>query len=87
MRTAKMAFDIKISDNIAKLTLSGDIDLQVSGDIKSEIERLRDVDRLEIVASEVFGDADSVEKANTRIKQAISAISSENGQNWISAIF
>ena len=53
MRTAKMAFDIKISDNVAKLMLSGDIDLQVSGDIKSEIERLRDVDRLEIDASEV----------------------------------
>lgn len=53
MRTAKMAFDIKISDNIAKLTLSGDIDLQVSGDIKAEIERLRNVDRLEIDASEV----------------------------------
>ena len=53
MRTAKMAFDINITDNVAKLALSGDIDLQVSGDIKSEIERLSDVDRLEIDASDV----------------------------------
>jgi anti-sigma B factor antagonist len=48
-----MAFDIKISDKLARLTLSGDIDLQVSGDIKAEIERLGDVDQLEIDASDV----------------------------------
>jgi anti-sigma B factor antagonist len=48
-----MAFDINITDNVAKLALSGDIDLQVSGDIKAEIERLSDVSRLEIDASEV----------------------------------
>lgn len=48
-----MAFDINISDNVAKLALSGDIDLQVSGDIKAEIERLTDLNRLEIDASEV----------------------------------
>ena len=48
-----MAFDMKIADNVARLTLSGDIDLQVSGDIKSEIESLSDVDRLEIDASDV----------------------------------
>ena len=36
-----------------KLVLSGDIDLQVSGDIKTEIERLADISRLEIDASEV----------------------------------
>jgi len=48
-----MAFDINITDNVAKLALSGDIDLQVSGDIKSEIERLSDVERLEIDASDV----------------------------------
>ena len=48
-----MAHKIDINDKIARLTLAGDIDLQISGDIKSEIERLRDVDRLEIDASEV----------------------------------
>lgn len=48
-----MAFDINITDNVAKLALSGDIDLQVSGDIKAEIERLSDVNRLEIDASDV----------------------------------
>lgn len=48
-----MAFDVKISEDSAKLVLSGDIDLQVSGDIKTEIERLSDVSRLEIDASEV----------------------------------
>jgi anti-sigma B factor antagonist len=48
-----MAFDIKISDDVAKLTLSGDIDLQISGDIKAEIERLGGVEHLEIDASAV----------------------------------
>ena len=48
-----MAFDVKISEDSAKLVLSGDIDLQVSGDIKTEIERLLDISRLEIDASEV----------------------------------
>ena len=48
-----MAFDVKISEDSAKLVLSGDIDLQVSGDIKTEIERLSDVSSLEIDASEV----------------------------------
>ena len=48
-----MAFDVKISEDSAKLVLSGDIDLQVSGDIKTEIERLSDISRLEIDASEV----------------------------------
>ncbi len=46
-----MAFDIKISDDVARLTLSGDIDLQISGDIKAEIERLRGVEHLEVDAS------------------------------------
>ena len=48
-----MAFDVQISEDSAKLVLSGDIDLQVSGDIKTEIERLADISRLEIDASEV----------------------------------
>lgn len=48
-----MAHNVEIKGEVATLTLSGDIDLQYSGDIKSEIERLRDVDRLQIVASEV----------------------------------
>jgi anti-sigma B factor antagonist len=48
-----MAFNIKISDRLARLMLSGDIDLQVSGDIKAEIEGLSDIDRLEIDASDV----------------------------------
>ena len=48
-----MPFEIKIAENTARLELSGDIDLQISGDIKSEIERLSDVGRLEIDASEV----------------------------------
>lgn len=48
-----MAHKIDIIDKTARLTLSGDIDLQISGDIKSDIERLRDVDRLEIDASDV----------------------------------
>lgn len=48
-----MAFDVKISEDSAKLVLSGDIDLQISGDIKTEIERLADISRLEIDASEV----------------------------------
>ena len=48
-----MAFDVQISEDSAKLVLSGDIDLQVSGDIKTEIERLADRPRLEIDASEV----------------------------------
>ena len=43
----------QISEDSAKLVLSGDIDLQVSGDIKTEIERLSDISRLEIDASEV----------------------------------
>ena len=48
-----MAHTVAINDDVARLTLSGDIDLQVSGNIKSEIERLRDVSRLEIDASDV----------------------------------
>ena len=48
-----MAFDLQTSEDSAKLVLSGDIDLQVSGDIKTEIERLSDIPRLEIDASEV----------------------------------
>ena len=48
-----MAHSVDINDDVARLTLSGDIDLQISGDIKSEIERLRNVNRLEIDASDV----------------------------------
>lgn len=48
-----MAHSVNINQDTATLTLSGEIDLQVSGDIKSEIERLSDVTRLDIDASEV----------------------------------
>jgi len=48
-----MAHTVAINDDVARLTLSGDIDLQVSGDIKSEIEGLRNINRLEIDASDV----------------------------------
>ena len=48
-----MAYQVIAGQNETKIVLSGDIDLQVSGDIKTEIERLSDISRLEIDASEV----------------------------------
>ena len=48
-----MAYQVIAGQNETKIVLSGDIDLQVSGDIKTEIERLADISRLEIDASEV----------------------------------
>ena len=48
-----MPFELRPDDDKSTLVLSGDIDLQISGDIKAEIERLSDISRLEIDASEV----------------------------------
>ena len=48
-----MAFDIRVSGEHAKVVLSGDVDLQTTADLKSEIQSLTDVTRLEIEAANV----------------------------------
>ena len=48
-----MAFDIRVSGEHAKVVLSGDVDLQTTADLKSEIQSVTDVARLEIEAANV----------------------------------
>ncbi|MGC6498267.1 MAG: STAS domain-containing protein [Candidatus Puniceispirillaceae bacterium] len=48
-----MAFDIRVSGEHAKVVLSGDVDLQTTADLKSEIQGVTDVTRLEIEAANV----------------------------------
>ena len=48
-----MAFDIRVSGEHAKVVLSSDVDLQTTADLKSEIQSLTDVTRLEIEAANV----------------------------------
>ena len=48
-----MAFDIRVSGEHAKVVLSGDVDLQTTADLKSEIQSVTDVTRLEIEAANV----------------------------------
>ncbi len=48
-----MAFDVRLSGEHAKVVLSGDVDLQTTADLKSEIQNISDVTRLEIDAANV----------------------------------
>ena len=48
-----MAFDVRVSGEHAKIVLSGDVDLQTTADLKSEIQNITDVTRLEIEAGDV----------------------------------
>ena len=48
-----MAFDIRISGEHARVILSGDVDLQTTSDLKSEITKIAGVRHLEIDASSV----------------------------------
>ena len=48
-----MAFDIRVSGEHAKVVLSGDVDLQTTADLKTEIQSVTDVARLEIEAANV----------------------------------
>lgn len=48
-----MAFDVRKSGDHAKIILSGDVDLQTTADLKSEIQGITDAQRLEIDASQV----------------------------------
>ena len=48
-----MAFDVRQSGEHAKVVLSGDVDLQTTDDLKSEIQNISGVTRLEIDAANV----------------------------------
>jgi len=48
-----MAFDVRVSGEHAKIVLSGDVDLQTTADLKSEIQSISGVGRLEIEAGDV----------------------------------
>ena len=48
-----MAYDIRVSDDFAKIILSGDVDLQTTADLKTEILKITDVSQLEIEAGSV----------------------------------
>lgn len=48
-----MAFDIRISGEHARVILSGDVDLQTTSDLKTEITKISGVQHLEIDASSV----------------------------------
>ena len=48
-----MAYDIRVSDDFAKIILSGDVDLQTTADLKTEILKITDVAQLEIEAGSV----------------------------------
>jgi len=48
-----MSFDIRISGEHAKIVLSGDVDLQTTADLKSEIQNISGASRLEIEAGDV----------------------------------
>ena len=48
-----MAFDIRISGDHARVILSGDVDLQTTSDLKTEITKISGVTALEIDASAV----------------------------------
>ena len=52
-REQKMAFDIRISGDHARVILSGDVDLQTTSDLKTEITKISGVQQLEIDASSV----------------------------------
>lgn len=48
-----MAFDVRISGEHARVILSGDVDLQTTSDLKTEITKIAGVKNLEIDASSV----------------------------------
>lgn len=48
-----MAFDIRVAGEHAKIVLSGDVDLQTTSDLKTEIIKISGVTNLEIDASSV----------------------------------
>ena len=48
-----MAFDVRISGEHARVILSGDVDLQTTSDLKTEITKIAGVTQLEIDASAV----------------------------------
>ena len=48
-----MAFDVRINGEHAKIVLSGDVDLQTTSDLKTEVTKIVGVSHLEIDASSV----------------------------------
>jgi len=48
-----MAFDVRVNGEHAKIVLSGDVDLQTTSDLKTEITKISGVTQLEIDASSV----------------------------------
>lgn len=48
-----MAFDVRVSGEHARVILSGDVDLQTTSDLKTEITKITGVTQLEIDASSV----------------------------------
>ena len=48
-----MAFDVRVSGEHARVILSGDVDLQTTSDLKTEITKISGVSQLEIDASSV----------------------------------
>lgn len=48
-----MAFDVRVSGEHARVILSGDVDLQTTSDLKTEITKITGVSQLEIDASSV----------------------------------
>ena len=48
-----MAFDVRVNGDHAKIVLSGDVDLQTTSDLKTEITKISGVTQLEIDASSV----------------------------------
>ena len=48
-----MAFDVRVSGEHAKIVLSGDVDLQTTADLKTEIQNITDATRLEIESGDV----------------------------------
>ena len=52
-RERVMAFDVRVSGEHAKIVLSGDVDLQTTADLKTEIQNITDATRLEIEAGDV----------------------------------
>ena len=48
-----MAFDVRVSGEHARVILSGDVDLQTTSDLKTEITKITGVTTLEIDASAV----------------------------------
>ncbi len=46
-------YNIKTQGDMAIVTLSGDVDLQTTAELKSEISRIQSINRLDIISSDV----------------------------------